>query len=156
MEPCHPEHEDQLNEHHASVQQRIDAIDAIPNNLDDLYALRNMLDKQSDPVYVYELNKRMQELEASQKEWLLATINPIERSLGTYTASDCVSWIEKTELLPDYLSSHHKQLYKRTKDKVVERLHTCRIDGVVTMFNSLSPEERKECLSLLINQGHID
>ena len=150
------EHEEQLNKHLASVQERIDAIDAFPNNLDDLYALRNKLDKQSDPVYVYELNKRMQELEASQKEWLLATINPIERSLGTYTASDCVSWIEKTELLPDYLSSHHKQLYKRTKDKVVERLHTCRIDGVVTMFNSLSPEERKECLSLLINQGHIN
>lgn len=146
-------HEAELTNHLTSVQQRIDAIEALPNSLDDLYALRNKLDKTSDPVYVFEINKRMKELESSQKEWLLSTLAPIDRSLETYSASDCVNWIERTELLPDYLSSHHRQLYKKAKDQVIERLHTCRIEGVVTMFNSLSPEEKKECLLLLTNQS---
>lgn len=149
-------HEEELTSHLTSVQQRIDAIAALPNSLDDLYALRSKLDSTSDPVYVFEINKRMQELESSQKEWHLSTLAPIDRSLGAYSASDCVNWIERTEVLPDYLSSHHRLLYKKAKDQVIERLHTCRIEGVVTMFNSLSPEEKKECLLLLTNQGQTN
>ena len=147
-----PEHEAILTNHLDSVQQRIDTIETLPYSLDDLYALRDKLDKDSDRVYIFEMDKRIQELEAFQDEWLLATITIIDRSLDTYSASDCVNWIERTELLPNFLSSHHRQLYKKTKDRVIERLHTCRIEGVVTMFSSLSPEEKRECLLLLNNQ----
>ena len=65
------------------------------------------------------------------------------------TASSCLGWLTQTQTLPEYLSYQAIERYETEKKRVEHRLHSCRVQGVVSMFNELSLEEKAECLKIL-------
>ena len=59
------------------------------------------------------------------------------------------TWIQDTEILPNYLSDHTKNAYNEMKKTVEEKMSKARIDDVVLRFDSLSLTEKQSCLNIL-------
>lgn len=64
-------------------------------------------------------------------------------------ASRCSGWLSQTQTLPNYLDQQTVKRYHDVRRMVEQRLHNCRVQGVVSMFNELSSEEKEECLKIL-------
>lgn len=57
--------------------------------------------------------------------------------------------LSQTQTLPNYLDHQTVKRYHEVRRSVEQRLHSCRVQGVVSMFNELSNEEKEECLKIL-------
>lgn len=134
-----------------SLRNRIQFIQAFPDTLDDLISIENNPLVIDDFVIQSELQRRIDLLKQKQYEWVVSNITLIKNTVEELSASECVRWLEKTENLPYYISADIKAEYERVKLLVENQLHTCRIGGIVSMFNSLSDTEKKQCLKILVD-----
>ena len=57
---------------------------------------------------------------------------------------ECTTWLERTKTLPECLSSESKQRYSCTKELIEHQLHAARVDGVLSMYDALTPTEKDE------------
>ena len=135
-----------------SLRSRIQYIQAFPDGLDDLISIESNPLVIDDIVIQSELQRKIELLKQKQNEWIMNNIMLIQNTVKGLTASECVSWLEKTATLPYYLGADAKAEYERAKLLVEHRLHTCRIEGVVSMFISLSDTEKKQCLEILLKK----
>lgn len=93
--------------------------------------------------------KNLDELAKEEETWLkLHKINQTKR-LEEMDASSCTNWLKQAGDLPSFLSGDAVARYQKAVDLVEHRLHQQRVDGVVAMFQHLTPEEQKECLARL-------
>ena len=83
--------------------------------------------------------------------WIKQVLAPIEEDVSNMSASTCSGWLNQTETIPEYLSQGTIARYQESRVKVEHQLHSCRVQGVVSMFNALSTEEKEECLKILQN-----
>lgn len=139
----------------ASLRSRIQYVQAFPDGLDDLISIESNPIVVDDIVIRSELQRKIKSLKQKQNEWVMNNISLIKNAVEGLTASECVSWLEKTATLPYYLSADTKAEYAKARVLVEHRLHTCRIEGVVSMFNSLSESEKKQCLEILLKEINI-
>ena len=135
-----------------NIDKRKQRIQSIPSVLDELHSLAQSRANSEDAVYRSELTLAIQKYEKLEREWAKTTIMPVEYSLSKWTAAECVRWLDSTQSLPDYLTTALKEQYSKIRISVEDRLKTCRIDGVVTMFNNLSDPEKKQCLDILLRE----
>ena len=71
------------------------------------------------------------------------------KSIDSMTVAQCLKWQSTVSELPDYLEeSELDELTDLTK-LITEKIKSQRIQGVIEMFNSLSGDEKTECLKLL-------
>lgn len=96
--------------------------------------------------------EKLNKMEKDEQTWLKQLQINKPKQLESLDASACTSWLKLATDLPHYLSKDAVSRYETAKILVEERLHHQRVDGVVAMFQHLSPEEQKECLARLQQQ----
>ena len=90
---------------------------------------------------VGSVNGKINELLKKQAGWIKQFISPVEYEVVRMTASSCSGWLSQTQTLPDYLDQQTVKRYHDLRRRVEQRLHNCRVQGVVSMFNELTSEE---------------
>ena len=96
-----------------------------------------------------ECQRKLNEFLKKQADWVKQYISPVEYEVRTMNAPRCSAWLSQTQTLPNYLDQQTVKRYHEVRRSVEQRLHSCRVQGVVSMFNELSNEEKEECLKIL-------
>ncbi|MDA8210426.1 MAG: hypothetical protein M0021_00870 [Clostridia bacterium] len=107
---------------------------------DELY-----FDRPLEDFKEKKLNK-IKEMETNWQERF--TIIPTD-SVKVWTAEFCVKWLEETKVPPDYLSEVSLEKYYNLRNVVQKRLDETSIEGVVTLFKNLLPEQQHQCLKII-------
>ena len=132
-----------------SIHRVQNAVTELPNQIDQLrnYRCPNQLGFSS--VIRAECESKLNECIKKQAQWIKQFLIPIESEVGRISASSCSGWLSQTQTLPGYLDQQTVKRYHELRLQVEQRLHNCRVQGVVSMFNELTNEEKEECLKLL-------
>ena len=96
-----------------------------------------------------ECQRKLNEFLKKQADWVKQYISPVEYEVRVMNAPRCSGWLSQTQTLPNYLDQQTVKRYHEVRRSVEQRLHSCRVQGVVSMFNELSNEEKEECLKIL-------
>ncbi|MFI3254048.1 MAG: hypothetical protein R3Y63_06875 [Eubacteriales bacterium] len=137
----------------AAMEKRLQVL---PNQIDSLeefmaVELPDTLGQFEKLFYTVCQEKRSQ-LQKEEEAWLNQYQITKPKELKLLDATTCTTWMKQAGDLPDCLSKEAISSYESAKILVEERLHQQRVDGVVAMFQHLSPEEQKECLARLQQQ----
>ena len=117
----------------------------VPKNIDDIETFLVNLDEcdvfsrifKTYAISVYEQKKN------SEQEWINRNVVFVERNLEM-DASMCASYMEKLRNIPEYISTSSLERVRRAEQIVKKRLHTCKVEGVVSLYMSLTEEEKEE------------
>ncbi|MGX1194601.1 hypothetical protein [Metabacillus sp. SLBN-84] len=142
----------------------------LQNFLNDLDVVHAVKENRVELVYEIEvLNNKWIEMESdidfshlidSVKESRLNYINHLEnRWVNKHLAefnlellwdvSKCTTWLNDTKNIPSFLGHEPIEKTIKMRDKVMERLNELSIDGVISLFNNLSEEQKKICYRIL-------
>ena len=116
---------------------------------DVLSDIKQFLYKRLASVIKAECQRKLNEFLKKQADWVKQYISPVEYEVRTMNAPRCSAWLSQTQTLPNYLDQQTVKRYHEVRRSVEQRLHSCRVQGVVSMFNELSNEEKEECLKIL-------
>ena len=132
-----------------SIRKAQKAINELPNQIDQLREYCCPTQIAFSSVIKAESQSKLNELINKQDKWVEQIITPVENSISYMSASRCSGWLSQTQTLPDFLSKQITIRYFRVRSQIEQRLHDCRVQGVVSMFNELTNEEKEECLRIL-------
>lgn len=120
-------------------------VDNLPDSIDELEVAENYKDGESvyDQVYSAEATSKKSKLIRKEEEWIKKVITPIEEGEGL-DAQKCTSMIEKLHTIPDFMSKGTVARAKKALDIVDKKLHECKVQGVLSSYNSLTEEEKEE------------
>ena len=85
-----------------------------------------------------------EKLEREEGKWIVKFVEVAEANHHTMTPQECTSWLEKTKVVPAYFSSKAVTRYHKVRELVEGQLHYARVDGVLSMYDLLSDEEKLE------------
>ena len=63
---------------------------------------------------------------------------------------DCMRWMDKTRVLPDYLSVETEQQFLKVEKIVEDKLHAEKVRGVVEMYKQLTDDEKKQFKKMIL------
>ena len=136
-----------------SIGKAIAFIEALPHDLDTLVHTIAHISENEHPYCIVAIRccaeAAKSELEKAEKSWVDKYITVAERSYQTMTPPECTTWLERTRMLPEYLGNESKQKYSRIKELIEHQLHAARVDGVLSMYDALTPNEKEEFKKLL-------
>ena len=61
----------------------------------------------------------------------------------------CSSWIEKLSSIPSYADSETTRRAQNALETITDQLHACKVQGVLSLYNGLTKEEKEEFLRLI-------
>ena len=138
------------------IQNSFDYLQTIPEKIDDLNSLLKKVEKdQNSPVQrviLTGVSEKLESLLQTQTKWVDQYIIPVLEKAKKLTAPLCIKWINDTKDLPPYLDTITIQKYQEAYVLVEKQLHACRINGVISMYLELTPEEQQEFLRLIESQ----
>ncbi len=125
-------------------------LNEIPDKLDELYELNieSNLKDNFDLAWSNEIKKWIKKLEELEDEWITEVIIPVEKGEIT-DAQQCVSWIDKLHKRPEYISEKTFERAELARKNVDKKLHDCKVNGVVSLYNDLTDDEKQEFLRLI-------
>lgn len=136
-----------------SISKAIALIEALPHDLDALVHTIAQISENEHPHCIaairYCAEAAKSELEKAEKSWVDKYITVAEQSYRTMSPHECTTWLERTRTLPEYLGNGSKQKYSLIKELIEHQLHAARVDGVLSMYDALTPNEKEEFKKLL-------
>lgn len=136
-----------------SISKAIALIEALPHDLDALVHTIAQISENEHPHCIaairYCAEAAKLELEKAEKSWVDKYITVAEQSYRTMSPHECTTWLERTRTLPEYLGNGSKQKYSLIKELIEHQLHAARVDGVLSMYDALTPNEKEEFKKLL-------
>ena len=132
-----------------SIHRVQTVVSELPNQIDQLTNYRCPIQIGFTSVIKAECQRKLNEFLKKQADWVKQYISPVEYEVRTMNAPRCSAWLSQTQTLPNYLDHQTVKRYHEVRRSVEQRLHSCRVQGVVSMFNELSNEEKEECLKIL-------
>lgn len=125
----------------------------LPDNIDELNLVAGSLNASDygrcSTVVLEECQQKIRKQEQALNTWIERYISPVISGVMEMTAVDCSNWLDKTEDLPVCLSQKALEMYKSAKKMVEQQLHTCRVQGVLVMYDKLSEQEKAEFKRLI-------
>lgn len=129
-----------------SISLAISYIESLPR---DMEMLLLAIDQITEGKYThctnavkcsaYAIKKALLEEEYS---WMTNNVEYMYSNCETLTLYECTSWLERTSVLPTCLSNSSKERYKHVRTLVERHLREARIEGVLSMYDALSDEEK--------------
>ena len=92
-----------------------------------------------------------QSLDNRRAGWMKKNVSDVICKLDGMTTAQYIQWQTATLALPDYLSAADLKQVSELSEEIAKRIKAHRINGVVDMFQTLSEDERKECLQRLLS-----
>lgn len=100
--------------------------------------------------YVLNLIKTLKDnMSLKRNEWMRRNVIDIRVNIESMTVAQCLKWQSSVSELPDYLEESDLNELTELNRLITEKVKSQRIQGVVEMFNSLSSDEKAECLRML-------
>ena len=136
-----------------SIRKAIAFIEALPNDLDTLVHKIAQISENEYPHCIaairYCAESVKLELEKEEQNWVSKYITAAEQSYQTMSPHECTMWLDRTRTLPEYLGNESKRKYSRIRELIEHQLHAARVDGVLSMYDALTPNEKEEFKKLL-------
>ena len=131
-----------------SISKAIAFIEALPKDLDSLVHTISRISESEHTHCIAAIRRCAEstrlELEKAEQSWVDKYITVAEQSYRTMSPHECTIWLERTKTLPEYLGNGSKQKYCRIKKLIEYQLHAARVDGVLSMYDALTPIEKEE------------
>ena len=131
-----------------SICKAIVFIEALPKGLDALSGIIAQISENEHPHCITAVRCCADvvkfELEKEEQLWVSRYITIAEQNYRTMSPHECTTWLERTRSLPECLGSESKHRYSRTKELIEHQLHAARVDGVLSMYDALTPAEKDE------------
>ena len=136
-----------------SISKAIAFIESLPKDLDTLVHTIANISEKDHPYCIVAImccaEAVKSEYEKKEQIWVSKYIIAAEHSCNTMSPNECTIWLERTSTLPEYLGSESKQRYRRIKDLIEQQLHAARVEGVLSMYDALTPGEKEEFKKIL-------
>ena len=126
-----------------------DIIASLPNQIDQLQSYSIVDGTPFARIINKERQSTVSQLLLKQDAWIQLFLLPVEKGINNIPALTCTRWLNQTQTIPELLDSETVKRYHAARQAVEQRLHNCRVQGVVSMFDNLSDEEKTECLRIL-------
>jgi hypothetical protein len=141
---------DRLGEIDKSIDSVRAKIEDIPDTLDEVEELAKKIKAKNpyDRVYLSSLMEVKDKLLIDEQQWIIKTLEPAEIT-DSLDAQQCAQFIEKLRNVPTFVSSKTNRRVKKAIVNVEKKLHECKVQGVYSLFNALSEEEKEEFLKLI-------
>ncbi len=140
-----------LMEKMKGIEQTEACVQKLPQTIDELATFIDTESNEARIVVLNEANKLYEHLLSNQQDWVEKNIIPVEE--GTIIdVQKCSLWLERLTSIPIYADTKTVERAHRAADIVTRQLHECKVQGVLSLYNSLTQEEKKEFLRL-IQQG---
>lgn len=81
--------------------------------------------------------------------WKQRYVIAVQSKVDAMSINECINWTRITAERPAYLTQKTVTEYGLVSKKVNDRIKECRVQGVVSMFNELTDDEKNECLNIL-------
>ena len=85
---------------------------------------------------------------SDEQLWIAKNLLPAE-DVTDLNAQQCTAFIEKLQNVPAYSSKKTVQRVQNAISAIEGKLHECKVQGVLSLFNALSEEEKDEFLRLI-------
>ena len=133
------------------VQSRIEEA---PGTLDEIEELITSCDDGDsyDRVYYDSLIKHKEKLLNDEQQWINKTLRPAEE-VDSLDAQRCTLYIDRLRCMPLFVSQKTAKRVQQAIAKVEGKLHECKVQGVLSLFNALSDEEKNEFLRIITEKG---
>ncbi|MEE1136953.1 MAG: hypothetical protein U0M02_00540 [Acutalibacteraceae bacterium] len=145
-------------EHHIfalrdAISNAIVFIDGLPQELDALELAISQISIKDNPYCIEAITNCAQtirsNLEKEEHSWIEKYVFAAEKSYQTMSPQECTSWLEKTKSLPGCLGARSKQRYSTVKELIERQLHAARVEGLLSMYDALTQQEKDEFKKLL-------
>lgn len=97
-------------------------------------------------------NTLQTDLIQKQTIWVKRYVEEAERSYKGMSAIECQNWLDKTASHPTYLQASIVERLIKIRELVESQLHSCRIEGLLTMYDKLSESEKQTFKKLLLTR----
>jgi len=155
LEEDFPENvEARLVEINKKINDLEDQIDKLPGNIDQLETAileSNEAENSYIRIYINEITELCKHYKTEQENWINRFIIPVE-SESEMDAQECSFWIERMRVYPEYLSEATVERAKKAEEIVTTNLRKRKVQGVFSMYNRLSDEEKEAFWLLVRNQ----
>ena len=85
-------------------------------------------------------------------KWIEKNVTDVLSNINSLSVTQCIQWQKIVSEVPEYLTESDLNLISSLSVKIAEIIKSQRINGVVEMFNTLTDEEKSECLHILIGR----
>ena len=103
--------------------------------------------------YVLEcIESYKNKIQRMRTRWIEKNVNDVLSGIDSLSVTQCIQWQKIVSEVPEYLTESDLSLISSLSVKIAEIIKSQRINGVVEMFNTLTDEEKSECLHILIGK----
>ena len=121
-------------------------IDGFPQSLDELSSI--IKNKNDRKIIINEAKILYNDLLDKQEGWVDEVVVPVEKG-KVNSAQECGTWLQKLSCIPSYVDKKTVDRVKKAEGLVNDRLHACKVEGVLSLYVGLTKEEREEFLRLI-------
>ena len=143
---------DEMDAHLLEIMQMIDEVEVrvqkLPQSIDGLTSFIEDKTNINRTVVLHEAKLLKDRLMENQKEWVNNNIIPLKEST-MLDAQKCILWLERLREIPAYADAKTIRQSQDATDLVTKWLHNCRVQGVLSLYNSLTIEEKEEFIRLI-------
>lgn len=126
----------------------------VPPTIDDIHAFLDSIEDSDvyDKIFKKYVIDVLDEKIKAEQEWIERVLVVIENN-SEMDAATCATSLEKLRNIPDFLSSASKERMRQAEQVVTGRLHACKVQGVISLYNGLTDEEKKTFLKIIGEYG---
>lgn len=139
----------------SDIDDAIHQIETLPHNLDNLNQYidsLNHIQHRCLNAIKHGANTLQTDLIQKQTIWVKRYVEEAERSYKGMSAIECQNWLDKTASHPTYLQASIVERLIKIRELVESQLHSCRIEGLLTMYDKLSESEKQTFKKLLLTR----
>ncbi|KZZ84379.1 hypothetical protein [Bacillus sp. SJS] len=98
--------------------------------------------------------KVLNHINSLEEKWIKRYLTN-QQSLINWTVTECTTWLNDTSILPHYLTLETSIELNNVNKMVMRRLSELSIEGVLSLFNNLTEEQKKVCYDKLVSQMKV-
>lgn len=135
------------------IQAAISEIGRLPKDVDGLSQFVAQYNNADNPYCWSTIlacaTMAKEELEREQAKWVQKYLVIAESNYNTMSQHECSTWLERTKNLPAYFSEITINRYNGVKELIENRLHSSRVEAIISMYDALTDGEKAEFKRLL-------
>lgn len=138
-----------------AIKSATDYISSLPKNIAKLNKIIDEASEEEgicDFAVISSAEALKDKLLREESVWVSRYIDAAERNCQSMTSRECAAWLEATKLIPEWFSTAAKKRYEQVRSLVEKRLHSARVDGLLSMYDALTDDEKLEFRRIIIDK----
>ncbi|ULM96192.1 hypothetical protein L8956_20635 [Peribacillus frigoritolerans] len=137
----------------------IEKVKEIKNNRIELFTELQVLENKwseiySDidfiPIISSFRNSMINQINELEIKWYQKYLKDSDTEI-IWDVSKCTTWLNDTKITPHFLSQDTVDVYETMREKIMLRLNELSVDGVISLFENLTYEQKELCYDKLVS-----